>query len=238
MYFYSLVGYLVAGVFNGSCRRSFVLAKIRSCLVIIATMTIACRVAEINLSRDFDAFPRDFLLIFRSLPPNSLTQERITSNAIKGRYAIINSIGSTNFRANDRAREGWTLPTRTFQSVLALLLRIRGSCKADDSFYSVSCRFLVSHPREIWSVSWQSKEDKSPHGIHLNDSKRARLPNPKASGAGAIDYFRLNKGRKDLVRVHDRRWSYIASRQSSANLEQRRSDSSQSGVVSSRESKE
>lgn len=36
------------------------------------------------------------------------------------------------------------------------------------------------------------------------------------------------------MRVHDRRWSYIASRQSSANLEQRRSDSSQSGCFFSR----
>lgn len=29
-------------------------------------------------------------------------------------------------------------------------------------------------------VSWQSKEDKSAHGTRVNESKRARLPDPKA----------------------------------------------------------
>lgn len=49
-------------------------------------------------------------------------------------------------------------------------------------------------------MSWQSKEGKSPHGTHLNESKRARSANPEAPGAGTIGHFRLNKGRKDWSR--------------------------------------
>lgn len=53
--------------------------------------------------------------------------------------------------------------------------------------------------REEIRVSWQSKEDKSAHGTRVNESKRARLPNPKA----LVKEERIEGEGSVYVRVHD-----------------------------------
>lgn len=58
-----------------------------------------------------------------------------------------------------------------FQSIPAL---DKGESRKTNDF--VLLHFLSAGER----LSWQSKEDKSAHGTRVNESKRARLPNPKA----------------------------------------------------------
>lgn len=58
--------------------------------------------------------------------------------------------------------------------------------KEGESRKTISCSSISYRPfrvsageRLVGRVSWQSKEDKSAHGTRVNESKRARLPNPK-----------------------------------------------------------
>lgn len=84
----------------------------------------------------------------------------------------------------DRSEDEFSCQTRREKE--REFFSISSHWKKGESRKTISCSSISYRPfrvsageRLVGRVSWQSKEDKSAHGTRVNESKRARLPNPK-----------------------------------------------------------